>query len=192
MTSRTAFRRFSLPILPCLLLLPLAGCGQGADKEKDQPAANAGSAEAPNPEAQQGEGQGGGRKHGGRAHLTLAGALQSDADVTAACSMSADKTLEITFDPTDPKGSQAQVKIASFKADGEYPATVVIHEQPGAGAAHDWNGTAKVQVQTHDLPGGARKRTAFNGTFSGDYQGQGGKGTLNGQFRRCVIRDMPQ
>lgn len=188
MTSHTIFRRLSLPILPCLLLL--AGCGQGADKaDKEQPAANAG-AETPNSEAGQDQGQGGGRRRGGRAHLALAGSLQSDADATAACSMSADKTLELTLDPADAKGPQAQVKIAGFKADGEYPATVVIHEPQAAGTPRDWNGTAKVQVQTHELPGGAHKRTAFNGTFSGDYQGQGGKGTLNGTFRRCVIRDM--
>ena len=33
------------------------------------------------------------------------------------------------------------------------------------------------------------KRTALSGTFNGSYKGDGGEGTLSGDFRRCVLRE---
>ena len=84
------------------------------------------------------------------------------------------------------------MRIGSFAADGDYPANVAIHDQPAAGDLRQWTGTAKIQIKSRVI-GGMRKRTAFNGTFTGTYQGNsGGTGTLNGQFQRCAVRGAVQ
>jgi predicted small lipoprotein YifL len=187
MRPRTVFRHLSLGVPSLALLLSLAACGQRADKA--EPAAS--SAESPDQTPQQGQG----RRHEATAHLTLAGALTLDADVPVGCAVlpgtGADQGLEFTLGQTG-AGPQVQLRISSFGANGETPAGVAIHDQAGSGPAHDWNGTAKVQLHSRAAPGGARKRTVFNGTFDGTYQGQGGTGTLKGSFRHCIVRDLAQ
>jgi len=181
MRPRTVFRHCSLPALSLLLLLPMAGCGSGADKETK--ASQEETAQAPEAAPDQKQGGGGGRRHGGpKAHLTLAGATTFDGDVAAGCDLAADKNLEVTF--SQEGAPQVQMRLPAFTADGQYTAAVVVKET--SGAAREWNGTAKVDVKSREL--GGKKRTAFNGTFDGTYQGQGGTGTLNGNFRRCFIK----
>jgi hypothetical protein len=182
MKPRTVFRHCSLPALSLLLLLPLAGCGSGADNETK--ASQDENAQAPAGGADQK--QGGGRRHGGpKAHLTLAGAVAFDGDVATGCDLSADKNLEVNF--SQEGAPQVQMRLPAFAADGEYTATVVVKE--ASGAAREWNGTAKVDVKSREM---GKKRTAYNGTFDGTYQGQGGTGTLNGNFRRCILQQAEQ
>ena len=183
MRPRTVFRHCSLPALSLLLLLPLAGCGSGADKETK--AAQDETAQAPTEGADQKQGGGGGRRHGGpKAHLTLAGAMTFDGNVATGCDLAADKNLEVTF--SQEGAPQVQMRLPAFTADGQYTAAVVVKET--SGAAREWNGTAKVDVKSREM-GGGKKRTAYNGTFEGTYQGQGGTGTLNGNFRRCILKE---
>ncbi len=185
MKSRTAFRHGSLTALSLLLLLPLAGCGSGADKETKAPQDETAQAPAGGEDQKPG---GGGRRHGGpKAHLTLAGAMTFDGDVATGCDLSADKNLEVTF--SQEGAPQVQMRLPSFAADGEYTAAVVVKET--SGAAREWNGTAKVDVKSREM-GGGKKRTAYNGTFDGTYQGQGGTGTLNGNFRRCILKEQAE
>jgi hypothetical protein len=195
MRSHTAFRL--LPLLFCLsLLFALAGCRQNPDKaapadgdvakSADENAGSEGGGDQ-----DQGQGQGGGHRRGPKAHVALAGSLQSEGDFSLDCNLGADKTLQLTLNPLDEKGPKVEVRIANVAAAGEYPATVTIHEQPAAGAARDWTGTAKANLKSHTF-GGARKRAGFNGDFSGDFTGQGGKGTVTGNFRRCMVGEAAQ
>ncbi|HEY0514227.1 MAG TPA: hypothetical protein VGH73_20150 [Thermoanaerobaculia bacterium] len=174
MTSLIVCRRFSFPVLSLLLLLPLAGCGQGAGRDTTTTATGSGHANA--------------RPKGPQAHLTLAGALTFDADVPMTCDTFPEKGLVFIFGQAGTKTPQTEVRIGSFAADGEYPANVAIHDQPGAGDVRSWTGTAQIKLDSHVI-GGLRKRTAFNGTFTGTYQGNtGGTGTLNGRFQGCAVR----
>lgn len=188
MRPRTVFRHCSLTALSLLLLLPLAGCGSGADKETKASQEETAQAQAQEAAPDQRQGGGGGRRHGGpKAHLTLAGATTFDGDVAAGCDLAADKNLEVTF--TQEGAPQVQMRLPSFAADGQYTAAVVVKET--SGAAREWNGTAKVDVKSREM-GGGKKRTFYNGTFDGTYQGQGGTGTLNGNFRRCFIKEQAE
>lgn len=177
MRPSTTCRRFSLPALSLLLLLPLASCRQQASTDTAA-----------------GQGGPGTHRHGApQGHLTLAGAVTFDADLPMICDTFPDKGLVFTFGQTGARTPEAELRIGSFAADGEYPANVVIHDQPAAGGdLRQWSGIAKIQIKSHAL-GGIRKRTEFSGTFSGNYQGNsGGTGTLSGQFQRCVIRGAVQ
>jgi hypothetical protein len=192
MRSRTVFRQFSL-LLGLFLLFALAGCRQNPDQAgaTDGETAKGGDQNAERPEAPAGQNQGGGGKRGAKAHMTLAGALQFDGDVAMACNIYSEKGLEFTFDQTETRAPQVQLRITSIVSDGEYPATVIVREHPESGAVREWNGAAKVTLNSKVF-GGARKRSGFNGNFTGTYQGQGGTGTLNGTFRRCILRDLVQ
>jgi len=177
MRPRTAFRRFSLPALPLLLLLPLAGCRANPDADVGADAGGRPATSAP------------GKPQG---HLTLAGAITFDGDLPMTCDTFPEKGVVFTFGQAGMRTPEVEVRIGSFAGDGEYPANVAIHDQPAPGSARSWTGTVKIQVQSHPM-GGLRKRTELNGTFSGPYQGNtGGTGTLNGQFQRCVIRGVAQ
>ena len=171
------FRRFSLVPVLLLLLLPLAACGGGPD-QGDQVQ----DAEAPAPPAP-GQPQGG--RRGAKGHVTLTGALSFDGDVPIACGVDSDKALEVIFNPNEGEASQVQVQVASFNGPGNYPATFIIRE---GGTTRQWNGNAQVEVQSRDMGKKGGKRTALSGTLKGSYKGEG-QGTIDGNFRRCVIRD---
>jgi hypothetical protein len=185
---RNAFRLLSFLLLSSLL--PLAGCGGGSDQQAGDQAGNQqGDANTQRPAAPRGQNQGGKGRRGPKAHVALTGALTYEADVAMSCGTFPDKGLELSFDQTEARTPRVQVRVVDFVEDGEYPATVVITEHPESGPVREWNGAAKIKIQSHQA-GKVRKRTSFNGEFDGTYEGQGGKGTLSGNFRRCVIRDL--
>jgi hypothetical protein len=192
-------RKSALCLALALAVVPL-GCGGDAnDDQSDQSARGAadtgnpqagGGEDAQRPVAPRGQNQRSGR-HSAKAHVTLTGPLKLDEDVPMACGVYPDKGLEFTFDQVGERSPQVQVRIPDFSRDGEYPASVVIREHPETGAVREWSGSAKVKVQSRTV-GGARKRTAYNGTFTGTYSGSSGAGNLSGQFRRCVLTSMDQ
>jgi hypothetical protein len=172
------FRRFSLVPVLLLLLLPLAACGGGPDQGEQVQ-----NAETPAPPAP-GQAQGGGRR-GAKGHVTLTGALSFDGDVPVSCGVASNQGLEVIFNPNEGEASQVQVQIESFNGPGNYPATFVMRE---GGTARRWNGTAQVDIQSRDMGKKGGKRTALSGTLKGSYKGEG-QGTIDGSFRRCVVRD---
>jgi hypothetical protein len=192
MRPRTVFRLFP-PLLCLILLFALAGCRQNPENAgaTDGETAKGGDQNAERPEAPAGQNQGGGGKRPAKAHMTLAGALQFDGDVAMACNIYTEKGLEFTFDQTETRAPQVQLRIPNIVSDGEYSGTVIVREHPESGAVREWNGSAKVTLKSHVF-GGARKRSGFNGNFTGTYQGQGGTGTLNGTFKRCILKDLNQ
>lgn len=179
--------RFPWAFVLLLLLFPLAGCGGGPDEGSQAKQGGSGGEEAERPEAPPDQNQGGGRR-GAKGHVKLAGALTFDGDAAMGCDVFSDKGLEVTLDQTGTRAPQVQVRIADYAGAGEYPATVVIREHPESGPVREWNGSAKVQIQSREV--GRRKRTALSGTFNGNYQGEGGQGTVSGNFRRCVLKDL--
>lgn len=188
-------RKTALCLALAIAAMPLAGCGGSPDRpaESARGAENgetqaAGGEETKRPDAPRGQNHRSG-KHAAKAHLTLTGPLQFDADVPMSCGVFPDKGLEFTFDQTGERAPQVQVRIPDFVREGEYSALVVIREHPESGAVREWQGSAKVDIKSRTM-GGARKRTAYNGTFNGIYSGAAGKGALNGQFRRCVLTAM--
>lgn len=179
----TTFYRFSfIPVL-LLLLLPLAACGGGPDQGEQGEQVQ--DTETPAPPAP-GQPQGGGRR-GPKGRITLTGALKFDGDTPLDCGK-AGQGLELVYNRNNGEASQVSLQIPTYSAAGDYPATVLIRE---GGSGREWNGTAQIDIQTREMGGkkGGGKRTALSGTFNGTYKGQGGEGTLAGNFRRCVLRD---
>jgi hypothetical protein len=183
---RTAFRLFASLLLSSLL--PFAGCGGGESGGTADNSQRSGKG-TDRPAAARGQNQGGGGRRGAKAHIALTGALTFDNDVALSCGVFPDKGLQFTFDQTEARAPQVQVRVVDFVDDGEYPATVVIREHPESAPVREWNGAAKIKIESHQF-GKAKKRTGFNGEFTGTYEGQGGKGTLSGNFRRCILRDL--
>jgi hypothetical protein len=182
MKLRTVFRPL-LSLLCLFLLFALAGCRQNPDQAA--PADNGETAKPADENAGGAAGggdqdQGNGRKRGPKAHVTFAGALQSEGDYSLDCNLGADKTLQMTLNPLDEKGPKVELKIANVAAAGDYQAAVTVHGE------QEWTGTAKANLKSHEF-GGARKRSGFNGDFSGDITGPGGKGTVTANFRRCIV-----
>ena len=177
---RAVFYRFSFVPVLLLLLLPVVACGGGPDKGEQ-----AQDAETPTPPAP-GQPEGGGRR-GPKGHITLAGTLQFDGDTPLDCATAAGKGLELVYNRNAGEASQVELHVPTFSAAGDYPAKVLIRE---GGSGREWDGTAQIEIQSRDMgkkSGG--KRTALSGTFNGTYKGDGGEGTLSGNFRRCVLRE---
>lgn len=93
--------------------------------------------------------------------------------------------LQISFRTGDADMPVVAVRIAEYRGSGPYRARLFVTGRSRAGALISSTGEANVQVTQEDLPDGA-PAALLSGSFTGDYSGQAGKGSIDGRFDRCA------
>jgi hypothetical protein len=176
---RAAFHRFSFVPVLLLPLLPLVACGGGPDQGEQVQESETPAPPAPGQPEEDG-------RRGPKGHIKLTGTLQFDGETPLECETGA-QGLNLFYNRNSGEASQVQLQVPTFTAAGKYQATAILRE---GGSGRTWNGTAEIEIQSRDMNRKANnKRTALSGTFNGSYKGDGGEGTLSGDFRRCVLRE---
>ena len=112
-------------------------------------------------------------------HLVLGGAYKADAAATAFCALNADKAFQVSFNV--PGKPQVVLRIEGFKVAGQFEGETRIRANYSGENVHQSRGKARVTVEVSAASSGS----LVSGSFSGDYDGEAGKGTVSGSFERC-------
>lgn len=114
------------------------------------------------------------------AHVVLSGDYLYDLDARAVCVYLPTKALEVTFDA--PGMPWVVLRIPDFQGAGTYAAAEsrLRANYSGEGVRQS-KGLAKAEIQVAAKASGG----VASGTFTGEFAGMGGKGTVSGRFAGC-------
>lgn len=148
-----------------LALLPLGGCSPKAEEPAGPTAKGAARGETK------------------EAHIVLGGDYLYDLDARAVCVYLPTKALEVTFDA--PGMPWVVLRIPDFQGAGTYAAAEsrLRANYSGEGVRQS-KGLAKAEIQVAAQADGG----LASGTFTGEFAGMGGKGTVSGRFEGCEYR----
>jgi hypothetical protein len=110
-------------------------------------------------------------------HLTVKGDYQVDAEPPTFCTLNADKAFQITWRAVP----EVVLRIENFRGAGEYEGEARVRATYTGEAYRTSKGKAKVSIQVSAASPGS----LISGSFSSEYTGESGKGTVAGSFERC-------
>ncbi len=162
--------RHSLAALLTLLFLALLlpGCRHNAPPPPEE-------AKSLGPDGQPIRAQG--RGESAVSHIKVQGDYKVDKEAHSFCTLNADKAFQITWSATP----EVVLRIENFKGAGEYEAEVRVRSTYTGEAYRTSKGKAKASIQVTAASSGS----LVSGSFSSDYKGESGKGTVAGSFERC-------
>jgi hypothetical protein len=100
------------------------------------------------------------------------------------CVLHDEDGLQINFRTGDPDTPVVSVRIADYQGSGPYRADLFVTGRSRTGALVTSKGPADVEVQQRELPD-AGTVVLLNGSFTGSYAGQAGRGSVEGRFGPC-------
>jgi hypothetical protein len=163
-----------LPIL--LLALLLAACRA----EETPPPAGAG----PRPAADASRREEASETAAAGAVLTTTGQPAFQGASSFFCVSHAEGGLQVDFRTGDADLPTVAVRIASYRGSGPYQALLFVTGRSLAGGLVTSAGEARVDVRQQASPGGGGG-ALIDGTFRGQYDGEAGKGSIEGRFGSC-------
>jgi len=118
-----------------------------------------------------------GRGESAASHLTVKGDYQVDAEPPTFCTLNVDRAFQVTWRASP----EVVLRIENFKGAGEYVGDTRVRTTYTGEAYRTSRGKAKVSIQVTPAASGS----LISGSFSSDYTGESGKGTVSGSFERC-------
>jgi hypothetical protein len=100
------------------------------------------------------------------------------------CVSHEDSGLQINFRTGDPEVPAVVVRIEDYSGGGPYRATMFVTGRSRSGALVTSTGEANLEVRQQDLPD-ASEVVLLSGSFQGIYDGQAGRGSVQGRFGTC-------
>ena len=100
------------------------------------------------------------------------------------CVLHDEEGLQINFRTGDPGIPAVAVRIAEYQGSGPYRARLFVTGRSRTGALVTSTGEANVEVEQRELPD-AGAVVLLSGSFTGDYTGPAGKGSVEGRFGSC-------
>lgn len=100
------------------------------------------------------------------------------------CVQHEDSGLQINFRTGDPEVPTVVVRIEDYSGGGPYRATMFVTGRSRSGALVTSTGEANLEVRQQDLPD-ASEVVLLSGSFQGIYDGQAGRGSVQGRFGTC-------
>jgi hypothetical protein len=100
------------------------------------------------------------------------------------CVLHDDAGLQVNFRTGDPEVPAVVVRIEDYQGGGPYRATMFVTGRSRSGALVTSTGEANLEVRQKDLPD-AGEVVLLSGSFQGIYDGQAGRGSVQGRFGSC-------
>ena len=161
-----------LPILLLAISL-LAGCR--GDKERSRPAAGAPADPSPREEAAIAAAPG---------ELTATGQVTFRGASSYFCVPHAERGLQVDFRTGSPDMPAVAVRIEDYRGSGPYQARLFVTGRSPSGGLVTSPGEVRMEVQQRNPVEGGAPATV-SGTFHGQYDGEAGKGSIEGRFASC-------
>jgi hypothetical protein len=159
--------------LPGLLALLLAACGaEGPPRLSD---AGPRPAEIPRRDKQAGK---------AGAMLAATGRQSFQGPTSSRCVVHDREGLQINFRTGDPEIPAVAVRIEEYRGSGRYPARLFVTGRSRTGALVTSTGEGDLELTQRTLAN-AGAVLVLNGSFTGAYGGQAGKGSIEGRLGAC-------
>ena len=100
------------------------------------------------------------------------------------CVLHDEAGLQVNFRTSDPEVPAVVVRIGDYRGAGAYRATMFVTGRSRSGALVTSTGEANLEVRQKDLPD-AGEVVLLSGSFQGIYDGQAGRGSIQGRFGSC-------
>jgi hypothetical protein len=121
-----------------------------------------------------------GRGESAVSHIKVQGDYKVDKEAHSFCTLNADKAFQVTWRATP----EVILRIENFKGAGEYQGEIRVRSTYTGEAYRTSKGNTKVAIQV--VPGaGGTPGSLVSGSFSSDFKGESGKGTVAASFERC-------
>lgn len=161
----------TLFLAPVLVLL-LGGCGADEPRLSD---AGPRPAKIPRKEA---------AAAANGAVLAATGRQSFEGRTAFRCVLHEDDGLQINFRTSDSDLPAVALRIQEFQGTGPYRGDLFVTGRSRTGALITSQGEAEVEVTQRELPDGSPV-VLLSGSFQGLYEGQAGKGSVEGRFGGC-------
>jgi hypothetical protein len=163
------------PLLAVLAGLVLAGCGAESPPRLTDEAGPRLEAPPPSPRRD---------KELAGAVLKAVGRQSFQGAPAYRCVLHDEGGLQINFRTGDAEVPAVVVRIEDYRGSGPYRATMFVTGRSRSGALVTSTGEANLEVQQKDLPD-AGEVVLLSGSFQGIYDGQAGRGSVQGRFGSC-------
>ena len=107
------------------------------------------------------------------------------------CVLHEEDGLQINFRTSDPDVPAVALRIEDFQGSGPYHGDLFVTGRSRTGALITSKGGAEVEVKQRELPDGSAV-VLLSGSFQGLYEGQAGKGSVEGKFGGCSYAAAPR
>jgi hypothetical protein len=116
--------------------------------------------------------------------LTLTGPAAFQGAVPVQCVLSDPSGVQINFRTGDPDTPAVALRIGDYRGGGPYAAEVFVTGRSAAGGLVTSTGEAHVEMR-QSVPQTGSAVVLLSGQLDGTYQGEAGKGTIEGRFSAC-------
>jgi hypothetical protein len=116
--------------------------------------------------------------------LTLTGPAAFQGPAPVQCVLSDQSGVQINFRTGDAETPAVALRIDDYRGAGPYAAQVFVTGRSTAGGLVTSTGEAHVDMR-QDIPQTGGPVVLLSGTLDGTYQGEAGKGTVEGRFSAC-------
>jgi hypothetical protein len=164
-----------MPIRPALFLLAISLLAACRDKDGPRPAAQASPDPTPQEEAAIKAAPGA---------LTATGQVAFHGASSFFCVPHAERGLQVDFRTGSQEMPAVAVRIEDYRGDGPYQARLFVTGRSASGGLVTSTGEARAQVQQRS-PAEAGAPATVSGTFHGQYEGEAGRGSIDGRFDSC-------
>jgi hypothetical protein len=162
---------FGAPLLAACLLAAclLSACKKDSAARRSDPGAQAEPASAPDTTSP--------------TALTLTGPAAFAGAVPVHCVLSDPDGVQINFRTGDADTPAVALRIDGYRGAGPYAARVFVTSRSASGGLVTATGEAHLEMKQEAVPAGAA--VLLSGTLDGTYQGEAGKGSIEGRFAAC-------
>jgi hypothetical protein len=115
--------------------------------------------------------------------LTLTGPAAFAGAVPVHCVLSDPDGVQINFRTGDAETPAVALRIDGYRGAGPYAARVFVTSRSASGGLVTATGEAHLEIKQEAVPAGAA--VLLSGTLDGTYQGEAGKGSIEGRFAAC-------
>lgn len=119
--------------------------------------------------------------------LVATGRQSFEGTLPVRCAVHDRTGLQVNLRTGDPDLPVVSLRIEDYQGSGPYRGQLFVTGKSRAGALAGSTGEASLELREPVTPASSSGSLVLQGSFEGTYQGQAGKGSIQGRFQGCTV-----